>query len=403
MTGRDTSSPDSVRQLLDEAGVPQDAAVVRALLDIRALGAGPGPEASAELAQLMADGGRAPQGRRFKRRVTFIGGALAVSMGVGMSGVAAGTLHLPEGLGNAVGSITRFTAGAGDAPEDRSSSPLDAGNEDVVAPEASSDGFGAVPAPVPAPTVAAAGGTAAVVPPAAGEAAEAGELPPYAAPPGSDARPEGAAGAHRARALPDAPPSPARPVAPAVPASPSGPTGVTPPAGPSGAHPPVRGLRGAQDPGHTTPTDKQKGRGEDASGTSEAPQQTKQSKQTQQTKQPQQTELGDPGRKDSRTADPVRPGRSLADAGTTRAEQDFARIVMDSPPPADLLVLPAPVALADDPWALFPADVLVADGPAEAGDAEPSEQTGPSAVDALPVTSAPAEPEPAPKAVPAAD
>ncbi|WP_104117616.1 hypothetical protein [Arthrobacter sp. B1805] len=397
MTGRDTSSPDSVRQLLDEAGVPQDAAVVRALLDIRALGAGPAPEASAELAQLMADGGRAPQGRRFKRRVTFIGGALAVSMGVGISGVAAGTLHLPVGLGDAVGSITRFTAGAGAAPEDRSPSPLVVGDEDVVAPRASSDGFGTVPAPVPAPTVAAAGGTAAVVPPAAGDAAE---LPPYAAPRESDARPEGAAGAYRERALPPAPPSPARPFVPAAPASPSGPTGVTPPAGPSGAHPPVRGLRGAPDPGHATPADKQKGRGEDPSGTSEAPQQTQQTKQPQQT---QQTELADPGRKDSRTADPVRPGRSLADAGTTRAEQDFARIVMDSPPPADLLVLPAPVALADDPWALFPADVLVADGPAVAGDAEPSEQTAPSAVDALPVTSAPAEPEPAPKAVPAAD
>lgn len=107
MTGRETSGGDA--RILEEAGLPEDPALLYAVRDLRALGAGPAPQASAELAQLMADGGRTSQGRRNKRRITFLGGALAVSMGVGVSGVAAGTLHLPHGLGDAVDSITRFS------------------------------------------------------------------------------------------------------------------------------------------------------------------------------------------------------------------------------------------------------------------------------------------------------
>lgn len=56
----------------------------------------------------MADGGKVPAGRRNKRRITFIGGALAVSMGVGMSGVAAGTPYFPDHVGEAVDSMTRY-------------------------------------------------------------------------------------------------------------------------------------------------------------------------------------------------------------------------------------------------------------------------------------------------------
>ncbi|PPB48228.1 hypothetical protein C4K88_14785 [Arthrobacter pityocampae] len=108
MTGRETP-PDAVLHLLDEAGIAEDPALVRAVKTIGALGAGPAPEVTAELAQLMAAGGKAPPARRNKRRITFIGGALAVSMGVGMSGVAAGTFHLTDGLTEAVESIARFT------------------------------------------------------------------------------------------------------------------------------------------------------------------------------------------------------------------------------------------------------------------------------------------------------
>ncbi|WP_394251160.1 hypothetical protein [Arthrobacter pityocampae] len=108
MTGRETP-PDAVLHLLDEAGIAEDPALARAVKTIGALGAGPAPEVTAELAQLIADGGKAPSARRNKRRITFIGGALAVSMGVGMSGVAAGTFHLTDGLTEAVESIARFT------------------------------------------------------------------------------------------------------------------------------------------------------------------------------------------------------------------------------------------------------------------------------------------------------
>ncbi|MHA7283044.1 hypothetical protein [Arthrobacter sp. TMS2-4] len=108
MTGRETPLPDAVRHLLDEAGIVEDPALVRAVETIGGLGAGPAPEVTAELAQLMADGGKAPPARRNKRRITFIGGALAVSMGVGMSGVAAGTAFT-DGLTEVVESIARFS------------------------------------------------------------------------------------------------------------------------------------------------------------------------------------------------------------------------------------------------------------------------------------------------------
>lgn len=152
MTGRETPSPDSVPRLLEEAGIAEDPALVHAVRSIAALGGRPAPDASAELAQLMADGGRALQSRRNKRRITFIGGALAVSMGAGMSGVAAGTLHLREGFDDAVVSITRFTVRNDVDRAEPAPGPLaDAGqgHGTAVVP--------AVPAPVhtPAPSVSA--------------------------------------------------------------------------------------------------------------------------------------------------------------------------------------------------------------------------------------------------------
>lgn len=110
MTGRDTPAPDRGARLVDGSGVPGDPALLKALEGIGVLAAGPAPEVSAELAQLMAAGGRAPAGRRNKRRMTFLGGALAVSMGVGMSGVAAGTFPFRDGPDDSAGAGTRFAA-----------------------------------------------------------------------------------------------------------------------------------------------------------------------------------------------------------------------------------------------------------------------------------------------------
>ncbi|MFC3298164.1 hypothetical protein FJV46_09420 [Arthrobacter agilis] len=109
MTARDTPAPEPVQSLLDEAGLSHDQRLDDVLQSIRDLGTGPEPECSAELAQLMSDGGRPGQSRRHKRRITFIGGALAVSMGVGMSGVAAGTLHLPGHTGESFDATARFS------------------------------------------------------------------------------------------------------------------------------------------------------------------------------------------------------------------------------------------------------------------------------------------------------
>ncbi|WDF33652.1 hypothetical protein PTW37_01590 [Arthrobacter agilis] len=109
MTARDTPAPEPVQSLLDEAGLSHDQRLDDVLQSIRDLGTGPAPECSAELAQLMSDGGRPGQSRRHKRRITFIGGALAVSMGVGMSGVAAGTLHLPGHTGESFDATARFS------------------------------------------------------------------------------------------------------------------------------------------------------------------------------------------------------------------------------------------------------------------------------------------------------
>ncbi|MHA7210265.1 hypothetical protein [Arthrobacter sp. MDT1-65] len=170
MTGRDTPSPDSVLHLLEEAGIPEDPALVHAVRTIGALGGQHAPDASAELAQLMADGGTAPRSRRNKRRITFIGGALAVSMGAGMSGVAAGTLHLRAGLDEAVDSITRFSVRndadhAGDASTTLADGP--AGRVPAVvapprrggldAPGMPGPGPGPAPGPASAPSIEASG------------------------------------------------------------------------------------------------------------------------------------------------------------------------------------------------------------------------------------------------------
>lgn len=150
MTGREAS--DRELRILEEAGLPEDPALLHVVRDLRALGDGPAPEASADLAQLMADSGKAPQGRRNKRRITFLGGALAVSMGVGMSGVAAGTLHLPQGLGDAVDSIARFSVHHDPDrhdPDRHGPAPADPAPA-VVAPSVESPaGVLAVPVPPP--------------------------------------------------------------------------------------------------------------------------------------------------------------------------------------------------------------------------------------------------------------
>lgn len=192
MTGHDTPSPDPVLHLLQESGIPEDPALVRAVGIVRDLATGPAPDASAALAQLMADGGRAGQGRRHKRRITFIGGALAVSMGVGMSGVAAGTLHFPQGIGDAVESITRFSIRDSADRAERGHAPLvEAGAGRAPSGPAPGASLTGPAAPLPAPAAdPAPGGPAAE--PGAGAALSGGAPAPRDRAPGASS---GGAGA----------------------------------------------------------------------------------------------------------------------------------------------------------------------------------------------------------------
>lgn len=311
MTGRDTPPPDPVQRLLDEAGIPAEPALVRAVREIGDLGAGPVPDASAELARLMADGGRAPQGRRNKRRITFLGGALAVSMGAGMSGVAAGTLHLREGFDDAVVSITRFTVRNDVARAEPAPEPLaDAGHGPAVVP--------AVPAPAPAS-------------PEVDEAAAALPAPavvPAARPPAATVRP-----ADSATRRPDGPRQPAAPVTPPATGTVPGTTGRPDPEKPGHAAPgrttpgqrttplrPVREKPGLA-PGRVTP-----GQGQDRSLTKE-------------------TAVTAPETISGDTPAPAGHRRSWLRAPAGPADTTF--------------LLDAPITLDPDRSALFPADALL--------------------------------------------
>ncbi len=375
MTGRETPSPDSVPRLLEEAGIAEDPALVHAVRSIAALGGRPAPDASAELAQLMADGGRAPQSRRNKRRITFIGGALAVSMGAGMSGVAAGTLHLREGFDDAVVSITRFTVRNDVDRAEPAPGPLaDAGqgHGTAVVP--------AVPAPVhtPAPSVSA---------PASAPADAGGSLVPAPAPasPGAD----DAAAPMAPPATPTAPPAvpEARPPAgtglPANPATPTPARGgpqqrvvpMTPPAtgtvpGTTGRPDQARAGQGRPDqatPGQRTapPPPVREKPGQAAPG---------------QVTPGQGQDRGLP--KESTGTDPVTM------SGDTPAPVSHRRSWLRAPAgPVDAtLFLDAPIAPDPDWLALFPADALVdPEGPVPGLPDEPAPE------DALPGEPAPEE------------
>ncbi|THJ65816.1 hypothetical protein E8P82_11060 [Arthrobacter echini] len=111
MTDQDSPSPDRLQDLLDEVGVTSDPGLLRVLGEISALGTGSAPEASDDLSAVLSADAAAP-GRWGKRRITFLGGALAVSMGVGMSAVAADTFHLSAGGGSGIDSVALPAAGA---------------------------------------------------------------------------------------------------------------------------------------------------------------------------------------------------------------------------------------------------------------------------------------------------
>jgi hypothetical protein len=371
MTGRETPSPDSAPRLLEEAGIAEDQVLVHAVRSIAALGGRPAPDASVELAQLMADGGRAPQSRRNKRRITFIGGALAVSMGAGMSGVAAGTLHLRHGFDDAVVSITRFTVRNDVDRAESTPGPLaDAGH---------GHGPAVVPA-VPAPAHAPAPPTSASAPSAPADAGGPPVQAPAPASPGADV----------AAAARTAPPvvSPVRPpagtVLPADPATPA-PDGSQPRAVP--VAPPATGTA----PGPTGRPDQARagqGRPGQAKPGPVAPGQAKSGPVA-----PGQAKPGQ-GRDRSLPKETTETGPEMI-SGDTPAPADHRRSWLRAPAgPADAsFLLDAPVALDPEWLALFPADALL--GPEDPVPGLPVEP----AMGELPAEPAPEEPpaEPAPE------
>ncbi len=389
MTGRETPSPDPVPHLLEEAGIAGDPALVHAVRSIAALGDRPAPDASAELAQLMADGGSAPRSRRNKRRITFIGGALAVSMGAGMSGVAAGTLHFRDGFDDAVVSITRFTVRNDADRAEPAPGPLADGAKGH-APAASG-----VPAPATAPPA-----------PAPAARVDASASPGSAPAPVSS-------GADVAPAAPTVPPAapaaraPVLPVAPAVgaPGVPQPrpiPVPVTPGAGVApGATGPDRAttgqggtgqrVPGQTNPGRPTPIRPAQDRSVPVGAGQDGPGQDR------------------PGA--------VRPGRGQEGSVPTESTgTDPDTVPGDAPAPADYRIswlrapaspvdasffLDAPIALDAEWFALFVADgVSDAEYPAPEPPVEPvlDAPLPDDAAPELPVESAPDEPFTAPAA-----
>lgn len=362
MTPRDTPSPDFALHVLDEAGLPGDPALVRAVQDLGALGTGPVPEPSEELARLMAAGGRAPQRRRHQRRITFIGGALAVSMGVGMSGVAAGTLHVPGGLGDAFGSIARFTVREDADRTERPAAPWAGGATEDRAPSAT----GPTPAPRSSTSV---GERENAVPAAPAEADAAPGASPLSDPGAGAVLPD--AGVHGPGVQADAPPGPA--ATPAAPQPGSAPTRSDDPA------PPIA-------PGHSAG---------DAAGAGTAPggrtlgSQKKDVRGTggESTRPPQ---VG-PGRQRGDVAGPAPQDHTPAASPTRSTKQGYARSFTDGAQLEDAVVLSAPVTPEDEWTALFLGDPFLADP--FLGDAMP----GPGVPD--PGSSLPADPS-APDTVP---
>ncbi len=121
-----------LQALFTETGLPAGPATLEALEELRALGSGPVPEPAAELARLIAAGGSPGRPRRNRFRGPIIGGTLAVSMGLGMSGVAAGTGTFTDSLGSAIHSIVDGSGPQGSGPGQ--AAHTESSTEDPTAP-----------------------------------------------------------------------------------------------------------------------------------------------------------------------------------------------------------------------------------------------------------------------------
>jgi hypothetical protein len=86
---RTNTGRDAVAQLLEESGQPRNGELADTLLALHTLGSTPVEPPRAELAALMASRAASLRWASRRRRTAFIGGALAVSMGAGVTGVAA--------------------------------------------------------------------------------------------------------------------------------------------------------------------------------------------------------------------------------------------------------------------------------------------------------------------------
>ncbi len=135
--GKPPADDEGLSQLFDEAALPVAPELLGVLGCVKSLGDRPVPAPGAALLAFLAPADAPDRGRRKRLRGPIIGGTLVVSMGLGMSGVAAGPGTFADDLGSAVHSVMGQQGGAvaGTAPIDPQHRPSPS-DLPITAPEA---------------------------------------------------------------------------------------------------------------------------------------------------------------------------------------------------------------------------------------------------------------------------
>ncbi len=103
--GKPPADDEGLSELFDEAALPVAPELLGVLGCVKSLGDGPVPAPGADLLAFFAPADAPDRGRRKRLRGPIIGGTIVVSMGLGMSGVAAGPGTFADNLGSAVHSV----------------------------------------------------------------------------------------------------------------------------------------------------------------------------------------------------------------------------------------------------------------------------------------------------------
>ncbi len=135
--GKPPADDERLSQLFDEAALPVAPELLGVLGCVKSLGDRPVPAPGADLLAFFAPADAPDRGRRKRLRGPIIGGTLAVSMGLGMSGVAAGPGTFADDLGSAVHSVLGGQGGtaAGPATIDPAQPPSPSDLQGIAGPQ----------------------------------------------------------------------------------------------------------------------------------------------------------------------------------------------------------------------------------------------------------------------------